>query len=110
MSRPRVLWLDHVKWTIHWTQAAVDKLMGAAGIASGACQQTQAAIAVAPIPGSLNLERETLLHEVLHACFFATSVPLDEECEEQFVAVVAPRLLGALRGNPAIVRYLLETP
>ena len=54
--------------------------------------------------------RETLLHEVLHACVFASGADLGEgaEHEEAFVAVMSPMLIEVLRNNPVLVDFLLR--
>jgi hypothetical protein len=55
--------------------------------------------------------RDSLLHEVLHACFAQTSLASDrswERREEQVVRALTPVLLQVLRSNPKLVRALLE--
>lgn len=49
-------------------------------------------------------ERDTLLHELLHACGLA----IGHELEEHQVASVTPILLDVLRQNPDVVAYLTE--
>lgn len=58
------------------------------------------------------LTKERLLHEVLHALWditFPDPVPSWDAYEERFVKHMAPVLLGLLRDNPTLVRYLTET-
>jgi hypothetical protein len=54
--------------------------------------------------------QDSLLHEVLHATVYAHGLGkplgLDHDGEENLVCLLAPALLGVLRGNPALVRYL----
>lgn len=50
--------------------------------------------------------RDTVLHEALHACLFATGLNLGDGEEERLVAALSPVLLAALRDNPALVAYL----
>jgi hypothetical protein len=49
-------------------------------------------------------ERDTLLHELLHAC----GQVVGHELEEHEVAALTPVLLGVLRSNPDVVTYLME--
>ncbi|HVX20899.1 MAG TPA: hypothetical protein VHB02_06110 [Acidimicrobiales bacterium] len=54
---------------------------------------------------------DTLLHEVLHACYHLTgnilnAVAKSEEIEEHSVGILAPALLGVLRDNPDLVAFL----
>ena len=54
---------------------------------------------------------ETLLHEILHCCWSQTALKIDEstsELEEQVVASLSPLLLGVLRSNPKLIKYLLS--
>lgn len=52
--------------------------------------------------------KDTLLHEVLHACFFTVNLrdQVDFETEERVVRRLATILLQVLRSNPKLVDYL----
>lgn len=50
-----------------------------------------------------DLERETLLHEVVHA----VSLAMDAELNERQVKVMARGLYSTLKDNPALARFLL---
>lgn len=56
------------------------------------------------------MQREILLHEVLHACVFggefAGQLAEDVDHEEHYVSGLDAPLLATLRDNPALVRYL----
>lgn len=56
------------------------------------------------------VEREVLVHELLHAIIASTPVrgvcTLNDEDEERFISALAPALLELLRENPDIVTYL----
>lgn len=55
--------------------------------------------------------KETLLHEVLHAAWERAfpNAPLSWDAqEEKFIRAISPVLLGILRDNPTLVRYLTE--
>ena len=59
------------------------------------------------VPGAM---REVLLHEILHASYYAAGIrELDEAHEEGEVRVLAPVLLAILRHNPELIAYLTET-
>lgn len=49
---------------------------------------------------------DTLLHELLHACYFTVGQPLKTETEERAIAFVSATLLQVLRDNPGLVEYL----
>lgn len=56
--------------------------------------------------------RETLLHEVLHASWeraFPNAADSWDAYEERFIRAMSPVILGVLRDNPTLVRYLTET-
>lgn len=58
--------------------------------------------------------RETLLHELLHACYIVTGNPLHYRTptgvdgEELAVASLSPTLLQTLRANPDVASYLFS--
>lgn len=49
---------------------------------------------------------ENLVHEWLHALWFAARLP--EKLEEEIVGRLAPGLLDGLRRNPQLLEYLAE--
>lgn len=56
-------------------------------------------------------QRETLLHEILHAVIDMTGLRgEDKDKEEKLVASISPVLYDVLRSNPTVVAYLLDTP
>ena len=56
--------------------------------------------------------REIFLHEILHACTYASFSCVYSEGEnhtgEEFVRAVAPTLLEVLQDNPELVEYLTQ--
>lgn len=52
------------------------------------------------------VERDTLLHELMHSVLRSQGRPYDEAAEELYVGALATGLLGALRANPSVARYL----
>lgn len=64
-------------------------------------------------PDTAEVERETLLHEVLHALIDQTALssdggPLSGDSEEQVVRTLSPLLFHTLRTNPTLTRWLIE--
>lgn len=61
---------------------------------------------------SADVERDSLLHELLHAIWKQSGLHLeypDDETDskgEAMIQLLAPRLLELLRRNPTLVRYL----
>ena len=53
-------------------------------------------------------EADTLLHEILHACYYIGGGQKDDDQEEEFVATVSGLLLDCLRRNPQLVSYLTD--
>lgn len=51
-----------------------------------------------------HMERDTLLHEVLHACLLA----MGKGREEDIVGLLTPVLLDVLRSSKPLATYLLE--
>lgn len=51
-------------------------------------------------------QAETLVHELLHACWFATSLP-EKPTEEVAVTALAKQLCQVLRDNPTLPGVLL---
>lgn len=71
-------------------------------------------LGVDTVAQSVAAQRETLLHESLHAILWsaggATLLGLDDEHEERLVTLLSPWLLAMLRDNPAVVEFLLASP
>jgi hypothetical protein len=64
-------------------------------------------------PDREEVEKETLLHEILHAIIDQTALnrdggPLNNDHEEQVVRTLSPLLYHTLRNNGALVRWLVE--
>lgn len=53
-------------------------------------------------------ERGVLLHEVVHACLSHGAQFLDHDQGEMVAAALESALLGVLRDNPELVKYLTE--
>lgn len=58
----------------------------------------------------LDIERDTVLHEVLHACLALTghNLVLGADAEEALIRALSPILLHTLRRNKRLRRYLLS--
>lgn len=57
-------------------------------------------------------ERDTTLHEALHALFAVTGLDekLSEVDAEDVISRLAPAMLDMIRSNPILVNYLKEMP
>ncbi len=91
-------------------KAAVKKKPSAGGRLAGHTDNLSLTISVRPglAPGA---EREVVVHELLHACVNVAGQPIESmrrKCglEENAVSVIAPTLLGVIRENPPLLRYL----
>lgn len=91
-----------------------DDAMSAAG-ANGACLPDTATVLL-DSTCSPSTERDTVLHELLHAVWKQTHLVIDypdsdsDSPGEKLIQTLAPRLLGLLRDNPKLVTYLTEKP
>lgn len=54
-------------------------------------------------------ELDTVLHETFHAVLRSQGRPYDPGPEELYVQALATGLVGALRDNPDLLRYLNES-
>ena len=64
-------------------------------------------------PDQPDIERETLLHEILHALIDQTALasdggPLSGDSEEQVIRTLSPLLFHTLRNNAALTRWLIQ--
>jgi hypothetical protein len=108
-QRVRSLKIGAHRWDVFWSRRAVRLLLeDPKEDAGGACRVDMQALAVVPLPDAPTMERQVLLHELLHACFSFTDVNVEYDTEELMVATVAGPLLQTLRENPDLVSYLLE--
>lgn len=101
MRRPTRVVVGPFTWKVDWTQPA-DDVMGETLLAS-------LTIRVDPTMHE-DVARETLMHEVLHACYKTAGIDSTVALEEQIVSGVSPLLLDALRRSPNLAEYLLATP
>jgi hypothetical protein len=93
-------------------RAAIDACSVAGGVESarlGDCNHENLTITLEPHMASSML-KETLLHEVLHACFGVIGAieDVDDKTEEKLVLRLSPVLMGLLRENPKLIEYILD--
>jgi hypothetical protein len=104
--------VGHVKYDIQ-TEPGLTAITGT----SGTCGQDVQRVLIDDQLGK-DQERETVLHELMHAIFYATgthhyleAIEKDtdyKELEEKVIQPVSARVLELLRDNPKLVAYLLE--
>lgn len=74
----------------------------------GCCRYIKCEIHIRP-GQSPDSEADTLLHEVLHAVFDMTGLGHDlaaDDLDESVIRRLTPALLGVIRANPELVKYL----
>lgn len=49
---------------------------------------------------------DTLIHEILHACWDVSALPSSAVVEEQVVASITPVMTQVFRDNPAVVEWI----
>lgn len=76
--------------------------------AYGRCDLKAQRIAISEGQAS-DQERDTVLHEALHACFQIAAIQVgSSEEEEAICSALSPVLLDMLRRSPALASWLLE--
>lgn len=77
---------------------------------TGLCSTDPQWISIAPGVMAATTERETVLHELLHAVWNQTALAKKMTPDEQEEAIwqLAPLVLALLRDNPRLVTYLIE--
>jgi hypothetical protein len=101
VRRPRVVRIGPHRYAIRSERIEGDDTFG--DCSPGACL-----IRIDPRQ-TASQRRDTLVHELLHALCSLTG--LNEKVdEEDLVLRLSPALLDLLRRNPALVRYLTESP
>ena len=68
---------------------------------------TQNSIYITPIKNGENLNRDTLLHEILHAITHLKGVPVHDE--ENMIRTLTPALIEFVTQNPEVVEYVFAT-
>lgn len=110
MKPPRKVKVGPYAYTVRFDDAA----MSAAG-ANGACLPDVASILLDSTCAP-DTERDTVLHELLHAIWKQTQLVIEhpdgdsDSVGEKLIQTLAPRLLDLLRSNPKLVEYLTEKP
>lgn len=64
-------------------------------------------ITIQPAFKTAPLAIDTVLHELLHAMWFATALP--KKYEERFVSALSPCLTQVLQDNPGLRSWLLKS-
>jgi hypothetical protein len=109
---PKQVWIGPLRWKIKCSDKAYHAVQSLSEEhAIGFTSVDSLTISIKPgLPRSL--ERETLLHEILHALYGTQGgvfkVTKRSELEEASVCALSPMLMGTLRDNPTLVSYLLE--
>jgi hypothetical protein len=110
MKKPTKIRILHRTITIRWDPAHIVRATHDEGEPlHGIYRNGEILIA----PAHDDAEKETLLHETLHAIIDQTALatdgaPLAGAAEEQVVRTLSPLLFHTLRTNPAFVRWLVE--
>lgn len=110
MKRPRRVEVGPFRFRVRWSRKATHAAACADGdLVLGSCSHRTETITVDPdqTPG---MQRDTLLHECLHAVLGNSGAQLEDDEEERLVRTLSPLLLDLLRRNPTLVRFLLEEP
>jgi hypothetical protein len=114
-KRPSVIQVGYIPFTVEYLD---DKAWEERGLPDGDGGQThgaKASIVVREPEGQHPIHaKEILLHEVLHACFYASGMTIEgtlriqDDIEEHVVSRMSPVLLQVLRANPELAAYVMS--
>lgn len=106
MKPPRFIHVGPYEYSVDQGTVAVAALDAGD---DGSCDFHDVRITVNPARPE-QVQRDTLLHEVLHAIGALTGLraELGDEAEERVVSRLGSALLDTLRRNPELVEYLLS--
>jgi hypothetical protein len=102
---PRNILIGHAYYTVKYDKS-LNANAGALGVTGTETQQIHLDPQMGP-----DVERETLLHECLHGCWYQTLLDRQyrDKQEEDIIYTMAPKILELLRSNPELVEFLLES-
>ena len=109
MKKPTKIRILHRTIPIRWSPSAINRASREEGEPlHGVYRSGEILIS----PDTNDVEKETLLHEILHALIDQTALasdggPLNGDSEEQVIRTLSPLLLHTLRNNQALTRWLL---
>lgn len=116
MSRPTSLHIMSQHWSITWHDDPKELLVFGEEVENKVGEQamgyTNAGMQEINLRGepacSFHAERDTLLHEALHALFNLTGLDekLSDEDAEDIILRLSPAILTLMRENPQFVSYL----
>lgn len=112
-KRPASLKVGYIDFEVRYLE---DEQWEAAGLPDsdgGQCNGAGAVISVRLAHEQADIHvKEILLHETLHACFYASGITINDDIriypdiEEGIVARVAPVLTQVMRDNPEFSRFI----
>ena len=107
---PRFIQVGARRYSIRCSQADIDAESVEQGAELHGMTNTTAMRITLNPKNSPDRQRDTLMHESLHAILDLAGLNQDlgQEMEERVVNRLAPVLLDALRRNPRLVAYLME--
>lgn len=111
--RPTSLKVGYMDFEIRYLEDEEWKKAGLPEGDGGECNGASAVISVRLAENQHDIHvREILLHETLHACFYASGISINDDLriypdiEEGIIARVAPVLIAVMRDNPEFSKFL----
>ena len=102
----------HIDWSVSgWSQALDASLLGAdpdSARTYGMTDKRSCRIWINPHSAE-DFQRETLLHEIMHAAQFVAGLGTTPVDPEDFIMRVSPLLLDALTRNKGLAAYLMNS-
>lgn len=113
---PKTVKVNGRKWTIKFvSESQMLDIEGIEGSGKGRIGLTMLRKLVIHIGDFVDeyIQKETVLHEVMHACWAGVHAEADlnheeTDAEEMFCSGLDTPLLAVMRENPALMRYLLS--
>lgn len=110
MKRPTRIKVLHRTIAIRWSPAAINRASREEGEPLHGIYRNGEILVSPDAPA---VEKETLLHEILHALVDQTALasdggPLSGDNEEQVIRTLSPLLFHTLQNNTALTRWLIE--
>ena len=107
IKRPEVVKIGPFLFTIYWDK---DRMINAAwefgsGPLSGHTDKQKLEIIINP-EIDIQIQRETLWHEIKHGCYMWVASAIDNPSEEQIIALTTPIELSVLRENKDVLEFL----
>lgn len=107
LKQPEVIKIGPLMYSIFWDEQKIKEFSYADGTkVRGYCDQEAMEIVIDP-KLNVQMKRETLWHEIKHACAYWVYTTLTNPSEEEVISLTAPIELAVLRDNRDLTDWLV---